>query len=78
MFEPDLNELEGRVSEVAEMLRDFGGMVQKCRALDIDAVDALMDAQDALKLELNADQECLEEAVNAQQKADMREYYAMV
>lgn len=71
MFEPDLDELEERVSEMGEMLRDLGGMVQKCRALNIDAVDAL-------NLEFKTYQEDLEEEVKFQQKADMREYCATV
>ena len=78
MFEPDLDELEERVSEVAEMLRDLGGMVQKCRALDIDAVDALMDAQDALKLELMAAQEDLEEAAKREKAREDADYRDMV
>lgn len=46
-------------------------MAQKCRALNIDAVDAL-------NLEFKTYQEDLEEEVKFQQKADMREYCATV
>ena len=78
VFEPDLNELEERVSEMGEMLRDLGGMVQKCRALNIDAADALMDARDVLNREFQEAQEDLDEVAKREKAREEAEYRNMV
>lgn len=74
----EMDELEERVSEIAGMMQEIGGMASRCRAMGIDAADELLSARDALNLELEASREDLEELYKWQMAGEEADYRDMV